>query len=54
METDSFVSWQFGFTLLAALAIAVWMFMRVQRSRKKDEQSSLAAPEPAHRTDPRT
>lgn len=35
MNTDMFLSWQFGMTLIAVLAIAVFMLMRVRRSQQR-------------------
>ena len=35
METDTFLSWQFGMTLILVLAVAILMFMRARRSQAK-------------------
>lgn len=35
MGTDTFVSWQFGMTLILVLAVGIWMFMRARRSQTK-------------------
>ena len=35
METDTFVSWQFGMTLILVLAVAIFMYMRSRRSQQK-------------------
>ena len=35
METDTFLSWQFGMTLILVLAVAIFMFMRARRSQAK-------------------
>lgn len=35
MGTDTFVSWQFGMTLIAVLAVGIFMFMRARRSQAK-------------------
>lgn len=43
MDTDTFVGWQWGVTLLIALGIAVYLYMRVQRSRKRDAQAESLA-----------
>lgn len=40
--TDFFLSWQFGFTLLAALGIGVWQLWRVQRAKAKHTHSAMA------------
>lgn len=40
MDTHTFVGWQWAVTLLMALGIAVYLYMRVQRSRRRDAQAS--------------
>ena len=45
MGWDVFVSWLFGLTLVAALAIGLWQFVSVRRSRaKRGEQGPVARP----------
>ena len=45
MGTDFFLSWQFGMTLLAALAIGIWQFVSIRRSRaKRGEEGPVAHP----------
>lgn len=45
METESFVGWQFGMTLIVGLALAVWLLMRVQKSRqKRGEEGHVSTP----------
>lgn len=39
MSTDFFLSWQFGFTLILALAIGIWQLVSVRRSRAKRGES---------------
>jgi hypothetical protein len=47
MSLDFFLSWQFGMTLLAALAIGVWQFYLIRRSRaRRGELSSQRAQGP--------
>lgn len=44
-STDTFLGWQFGMTLIAGLAIAVWLLLRVQRSRaKRGEEGHVSTP----------
>ena len=45
MSWDFFLSWQFGMTLLAALAIGVWQFFSIRRSRaKRGEEGHVSHP----------
>ena len=39
MSTAFFLSWQFGFTLILALAIGIWQFVSIRRSRAKRGES---------------
>jgi len=36
MDTDTFVGWQWGVTLLIALGLAILLWVAVQRSRRRD------------------
>jgi hypothetical protein len=45
MNLDFFLSWQFGMTLVAALAIGVWQFFSIKRSRdKRNEHGHMPHP----------
>lgn len=45
METGTFVNWQFGMTLIVGLALAVWLLMRVQKSRhRRGEEGHVSTP----------
>lgn len=36
MSTDIFLSWQFGMTLIAVLAVGIWQYLRIRRSQQRD------------------
>ncbi|MBY0331172.1 MAG: hypothetical protein K2X49_10935 [Acetobacteraceae bacterium] len=44
MNTDSLVFWLFAFTLLAAVAIGIWQFMRVRRAKRMNTHSAMTTP----------
>ncbi len=45
MGTESFIGWQFGMTLIAVLAIGIFLFLRAKRSQqKRGEQPGDALP----------
>ncbi|MEN0075540.1 MAG: hypothetical protein AAGC69_14225 [Paracraurococcus sp.] len=45
MSWDFFLSWQFGMTLVAALAIGIWQFLSIRRSRaKRGEEKPVEHP----------
>lgn len=47
MGWEFFLSWQFGMTLLAALAIGIWQWNSVKRSREKRGESGHVSHPPA-------
>ena len=47
MPYEFFVSWQFGMTLLAALAIGVWQWNSIKKSREKRGESGHVSHPPA-------
>jgi hypothetical protein len=45
MSWDFFLSWQFGMTLVAALAIGIWQIVSIRRSRaRRGEEGHTAHP----------
>jgi len=44
---DIFLSWQFGMTLVAAVAIGIWQMRSVRRSREKRGESGHVGHPPA-------
>lgn len=47
MGWEFFLSWQFGMTLLAALAIGIWQYRSIKRSRdKRGEHGHVGHPPP--------
>ena len=47
MNWEFFLSWQFGMTLVAALAIGVWQYWSIKRSRdKRGEAGHVGHPPP--------
>ena len=47
MPWEFFLSWQFGMTLVAALAIGLWQYNSVKRSREKRGESGHVSHPPA-------
>lgn len=47
MSWDVFLSWQFGMTLLAVVAIGIWQFRSIRRSReRRGEHGHVSHPPP--------
>lgn len=45
MNWEIFMSWQFGFTLLAVLAVGLWQFRSIKRSRdRRGEHGHVSHP----------
>lgn len=52
MNWEFFLSWQFGMTLLAALAIGIWQLRSIKRSREKRGEAGHVSHPPAERGPP--
>lgn len=49
MNWEFFLSWQFGMTLMAALALGLWQYRSIKRSRDKRGEVGHVSHPPAQR-----